>query len=83
MRRERNAVSPRREVWPKARMTLSEREFAIAERYAAGETYKEIAAKLHIAPSTVRNHLAAVYRKLEVKNKPELIRALSAQGGQR
>jgi DNA-binding CsgD family transcriptional regulator len=62
-------------------MTLSEREFAIAERYAAGETYKEIAAKLHIAPSTVRNHLAAVYRKLEVKNKPELIRALSAQGG--
>ncbi len=81
MRREPNAVSPRREGWPKARMTLSEREFAIAERYAAGETYKEIAAKLHIAPSTVRNHLAAVYRKLEVKNKPELIRALSAQGG--
>jgi len=62
-------------------MKLSEREFAVAERYAAGETHREIAAKLHIAPATVRNHLAAIYRKLEVRNKPELIRALSAQGG--
>lgn len=59
-------------------MNLSKRELTVAERYAAGETYKEIAGKLHIAPATVRNHLAAVYRKLEVKNKPELIRALSA-----
>ena len=60
-------------------MKLSERELMIAERYAQGETYKEIAAKLHIAPATVRNHLAAVYRKLKVKNKPGLIRALSAR----
>ena len=62
-------------------MNLSERELTVAERYATGETYKEIAGKLHIAPATVRNHLAAVYRKLEVKNKPELIRALSARAG--
>ena len=59
-------------------MKLSGRELTIAERYAEGETYKEIAGKLHIAPATVRNHLAAIYRKLEVKNKPELIRALPA-----
>ncbi|MFP6749409.1 MAG: FlgO family outer membrane protein, partial [Alphaproteobacteria bacterium] len=56
---------------------LTERELMIAGRYARGETYKEIAAQVHIAPATVRNHLAAVYRKLEVKNKPGLIRALS------
>ncbi len=62
-------------------MKLSEREFTVAERYATGETHKEIAAKLHIAPATVRNHLAAIYRKLEVKNKPELIQALPAQEG--
>lgn len=60
---------------------LSEREMTIAQRYAAGETHKEIAAKLHIAPPTVRNHVAAIYRKLEVHNKPELIRALSALDG--
>lgn len=50
---------------------------AVAHRYASGETHKEIAAALHIAPATVRNHLAAIYRKLGVRNKPGLIRALS------
>ena len=58
---------------------LSDRELMIAERYAEGETHKEIAANLHIAPSTVRNHLSAVYGKLDVRNKPELIRELSAR----
>ncbi len=56
---------------------LSEREKTIAERYAQGETYKQIAQALCIAPATVRNHLAAVYRKLDVRSKPALIRALS------
>ena len=60
-------------------MKLSERESTVAERYAQGETYKEIAATLHIAPATVRNHLASIYRKLEVQNKPGLIRTLSAR----
>ena len=60
-------------------MKLSEREMMIAERYAGGKTYKQIASELNIAPSTVRNHLAAVYRKLGVQNKPELIRELSAR----
>lgn len=60
-------------------MTLSERELMIAQRYAEGQTHKEIAANLHIAPSTVRNHLAAIYRKFGVGNKPGLIRELSAR----
>lgn len=60
-------------------MTLTKREITVAERYASGETYKEIAAGLNIAPSTVRNHLAAVYRKLGVSNKPQLIRELSTR----
>ena len=57
---------------------LSERERMVAERYATGETHKEIAAALHIAPATVRNHLASIYRKLDVRNKPGLINALSS-----
>jgi adenylate cyclase len=52
----------------------------IAERYAKGETYKEIATALYIAPATVRNHLAAIYRKLSVTSKPELISALTQSG---
>ena len=56
---------------------LTPRERAIAERYADGETYTQIADALHIAPSTVRNHLAAVYRKLGVRSKPRLYAVLS------
>ncbi|MEX0338006.1 MAG: LuxR C-terminal-related transcriptional regulator [Arenibacterium sp.] len=55
---------------------LSPRERQIAESYAAGRSYQEIAAELHIAPSTVRTHLAAIYRKLEVSSKLELHQAL-------
>ncbi len=51
---------------------LSPREQQIAERYAAGCSYQEIAAELHIAPSTVRTHLATIYRKLELSSKLEL-----------
>jgi len=70
-----------RDHWPwKDRiMGLSQREMTIAERYGTGETYKEIAANLGIAPATVRNHLASIYRKLGVGNKAALINALSTQ----
>lgn len=60
-------------------MKLSEREIMIAELYGEGRTYKDISSELNIAPATVRNHLAAVYRKLRVRNKPELIRELAAR----
>ncbi|MFB9148911.1 tetratricopeptide repeat protein [Roseovarius ramblicola] len=44
--------------------------------YAAGETYQEIAARLNIAPSTVRTHLSTIYRKLGVSSKLDLHRHL-------
>ncbi len=48
---------------------LSDRERAVAEKFASGLTYREIGEALFIAPSTVRTHLAAVYEKLGVRNK--------------
>ena len=51
---------------------LSQRELQIAQSYAGGETYQTIADTLCIAPSTVRTHLATIYRKLEVSSKLEL-----------
>ncbi|WP_457583884.1 LuxR C-terminal-related transcriptional regulator [Ensifer canadensis] len=51
---------------------LSDRERAVAERFAAGLTYREIGEALFIAPSTVRTHLATIYGKLGVRNKIEL-----------
>jgi len=66
--------------WTEKANLLSERERMIAERYAKGETYKEIATALYIAPATVRNHLASIYRKLNVTSKPELISTLTQSG---
>lgn len=51
---------------------LSPREIEIASAYAQGDTYQAIAARLGIAPSTVRTHLATIYRKLEVSSKLDL-----------
>ncbi len=51
---------------------LSDRERSVAERFAAGLTYREIGEALFIAPSTVRTHLATIYGKLGVRNKIEL-----------
>ncbi len=51
---------------------LSPREIEIASAYAQGDTYQTIAARFGIAPSTVRTHLAAIYRKLEVSSKLDL-----------
>lgn len=60
---------------------LSPRELEIARDYAQGRTYHAIAERLHIAPSTVRTHLAAIYRKLEVSSKLELHARLEGDSG--
>lgn len=57
---------------------LSVRERAVAERFAAGLTYRQIGEALCIAPSTVRSHLAAIYGKLGVRSKIELAHLFGA-----
>jgi DNA-binding CsgD family transcriptional regulator len=54
------------------RTDLTDREREIATAYACGDTYHRIAERLFIAPSTVRTHLAAIYRKLGVSSKIQL-----------
>jgi DNA-binding CsgD family transcriptional regulator len=53
---------------------LTSREVDIARRFGLGMNYQDIATELHIAPATVRNHLANIYTKLGVSNKVELAR---------
>jgi DNA-binding CsgD family transcriptional regulator/transcriptional regulator with GAF, ATPase, and Fis domain len=55
---------------------LSPRELEIARAYAGGNNYHRIAEQLCIAPSTVRTHLATIYRKLGVSSKLELHKVL-------
>jgi DNA-binding CsgD family transcriptional regulator len=55
---------------------LAPRELLVAERFASGASYKEIARALEISPSTVSNQLTTVYSKLGVSNKIALRQAL-------
>ena len=55
---------------------LTERERLVAVKFAEGYSYREVAAALDIAPATVRNHLTAVYRKLGIGNKAQLVRLI-------
>jgi len=56
---------------------LSTREREVADAYAAGQSYKEIARELGLSPTTVRSHLRTVYGKLGVTSKIELARFLA------
>lgn len=55
---------------------LSRRELEVAQHFAKGLEFREIADQLNIAPATVRNHLQAIYATLAVSNKVELARMI-------
>jgi LuxR family maltose regulon positive regulatory protein len=50
---------------------LSQRELEVLHLIALGNTNKEIAQKLIVAPGTVKAHTASIYRKLDVSNRTE------------
>ncbi len=56
---------------------LSDREQEIAHLYAVGNTSRQIADELHISPTTVRNHVATIYKKLAIANKSELLQLVN------
>jgi len=53
---------------------LTDREFEIFKLLAKGFFVKEIATKLDVQPKTVHTHKANLFKKLEVKNRFELLR---------
>ena len=57
--------------------SLSDRERVVAAKFAEGMTYREIGETLFIAPTTVRTHLSAIYRKLNVRSKVALAALLA------
>jgi DNA-binding NarL/FixJ family response regulator len=64
-----------KEASPEEQMisALSEREFEVITLLGDGMTNQDIAEKLHISVSTVRHHLTSVYRKLNVRDRLELL----------
>jgi DNA-binding CsgD family transcriptional regulator len=55
---------------------VSERELEVAKLLITGLSYKEIGAKMFIAPSTVKTHVLRIYEKTGVSNKMQLARLL-------
>ncbi len=56
-----------------ASLGISEREFEVLELLAAGQSNKEISARLKVSPNTVKTHVANLYGKLEVRRRTEAI----------
>jgi DNA-binding CsgD family transcriptional regulator len=57
-----------------AALGLSERELEVLAELAAGHANKQIAARLHVSPNTVKTHVARVFEKLEANRRTEAIR---------
>jgi DNA-binding CsgD family transcriptional regulator len=57
-------------------MRLTDREWEVAQRVATGDRVALLAEDLGISPNTVRNHLKAIFRKLDVRSQAALVRRL-------
>jgi DNA-binding NarL/FixJ family response regulator len=62
-------------------VTLTAREWDVLEQLGAGHSTAEIAELLGIAPVTVRTHVAAVLRKLHLRDRDAVVRRLRFPGG--
>jgi DNA-binding CsgD family transcriptional regulator len=56
---------------------LTHAEQRVADQIAGGATYREAAAELFVSVRTVETHVASIHRKLGVRTRSELRRALS------
>lgn len=59
--------------------SLSSKEKEIALAVAKGLSNKEIAAELAVSPSTVKNHLYTIFKKLGITNRTSLVCAINEE----
>jgi len=59
---------------------LSRRELAVCSLLAGGSSNKEIADALCISENTTKTHIRHIYRKLNVKNRPEFLGYVEQKG---
>ncbi|NDK37334.1 DNA-binding response regulator [Pseudoxanthomonas gei] len=57
-----------------AALGISPRELEVLQQIAAGHSNKEIAARLHVSPNTVKTHVARLLEKLEARRRTDALR---------
>ena len=57
-----------------AALGISDRELAVLAEIAAGHSNKEIAARLHVSPNTVKTHVARLFEKLGARRRTDALR---------
>ncbi len=72
----RREAGPRRRLLGARRVRLSEREWETLELLQQGLSTKEIAERFFVTPATVRSHVSAILRKLEVSSRDEAVELL-------
>jgi DNA-binding NarL/FixJ family response regulator len=68
------------EFWPGARLGLTQRESEVLALLVAGLSNRGIAAKLVVSDDTVKTHLRALYRKLDVADRGGAIAVALREG---
>ena len=59
--------------------TLTRREQQVLTELRRGRTNKEIAARLGVAPTTIKKHVQQIFRKLKVRTRSQAVFAADAQ----
>jgi DNA-binding CsgD family transcriptional regulator len=67
--------TPSRDDHTAGQLTVQERQIAL--HAAEGLTNRQIATRIFLSPKTVEYHLGNIYRKLNLRSRPDLIRYLS------
>ena len=57
-----------------AALGISPREREVLAELAAGHSNKEIAARLHVSPNTVKTHVASLFQKLGARRRTDALR---------
>ena len=57
-----------------AALGISDRELEVLAEIAAGHSNKEIAARLHVSPNTVKTHVAHLFGKLGARRRTDALR---------
>lgn len=68
------------EFWPGAHLGMTQRESEVLELVVKGLSNKAIASQLIVGEETVKTHLSAIYRKLNVRDRSQAVAVAIREG---